>query len=99
MAFAKYVEGLVKAYANRGEYSQFEVHQFPDVSDEECMKTLQDHGLKKTSCLMKGVPQVHFVEWDYDSEYYEKHLQEIVSVARQRIADEHFQQRKRQSKK
>lgn len=84
---AKYVKGIAKVYAGRGENCQFEVHQLPGVSDEEFLETITKYGLKKTTGEMAGAPQVHFVVWNYDSEYYEKKLKPLVDAERERQAE------------
>lgn len=101
---ARYIEGIAKAYANRGEDTQFEVHQFPDISDEEFIRLLNEYGMKKTGSIMAGIPQVHFVIWNYESEYYDKNLKILVDSARQRKSEElrryiQEEKQKRQNKK
>jgi hypothetical protein len=67
----------------RGQNSVFEIHQLPDVTDEKFAEVICKYGMKDTNNKMEGVPEVHFVLWNTDSEYYQKVLESLVNQAQE----------------
>ena len=83
--FKEYVKMITDSYAARGENCQFELHRSPSISFEQFEIVIQAHGLKLSS-EMAGVPLVHFVYWNRESDYFKTHLASIVDAAQEKKA-------------